>query len=321
MRRTIRERTILFLDEDNACLSQMAEAVAKHLDPPTIRVFSAGLKPTAIPPQVHKVMEEMGISLSGQAAKKMNDIPLGEIDLVVSFNDADKKCGTLPATVKVERWPIHESERPGGRILCHHWTTIVCTEMKLINAYLPCLWTIGVTLPNGDSPLKDRNLTAMNIYLLRHGIAIEREDPSSQTDADRPLTAKGLKRMRKAARGLRRLNIPFDAVVTSPFARARQTADIVAAALGLQPTFEEISDLTPEGTVESLLSTLARFQSHSHLLLVGHEPLLSDLAAFLLTLEHPDEFGHRTEKRRLVPHRGGCIATPPLRHVALADDT
>lgn len=112
MRRTIRERTILFLDEDNACSSQMAEAVAKHLHPPTIRVFSAGLKPTAIPPQVHKVMEEMGISLSGQAAKKMNDIPLGEIDLVVSFNGADKKCGTLPATVKVERWPIPGSESP-----------------------------------------------------------------------------------------------------------------------------------------------------------------------------------------------------------------
>ena len=72
-----------------------------------------------------------------------------------------------------------------------------------------------------DSPTAAIQL-AMNIYLLRHGIAIERDDPSSPTDADRPLTAKGLKRMRKAARGLRRLNIPFDAVVTSPLrARAR----------------------------------------------------------------------------------------------------
>ncbi|MGH7876033.1 MAG: phosphohistidine phosphatase SixA [Candidatus Binatia bacterium] len=131
----------------------------------------------------------------------------------------------------------------------------------------------------------------MNIYLLRHGIAIGRDDPSSRNDADRPLTAKGLKRMRKAARGLRRLNIPFDAVVTSPFTRARQTADIVVAALELQSTFEEMSDLTPESSVETLLSNLARFQNHSHLLLVGHEPLLSDLAAFLLTLEHPSRLG------------------------------
>ena len=49
MRRTIRERNILFLDENNACLSQMAEAVAKHLNPPKIRIFSAGVQPTDIP--------------------------------------------------------------------------------------------------------------------------------------------------------------------------------------------------------------------------------------------------------------------------------
>jgi arsenate reductase len=113
MRRTIRERNILFLDEDNACLSQIAEAVAKHLHPPKIRIYSAGVKPTSIPPQVHKVMEEMGISLSGQASKKMNDIPLSEIDLVVSFNDADKKCETLPARAKIERWPVASAENGG----------------------------------------------------------------------------------------------------------------------------------------------------------------------------------------------------------------
>jgi len=114
MRRTIRERNILFLDEDNACLSQIAEAVAKHLHPPKIRIYSAGVKPTSIPPQVHKVMEEMGISLSGQASKKMNDIPLSEIDLVVSFNDADKKCETLPARAKIERWPVASAENAGA---------------------------------------------------------------------------------------------------------------------------------------------------------------------------------------------------------------
>lgn len=112
MRRTIRERNILFLDEDNACLSQMAEAVAKHLQPPKIRIFSAGVKATSIPPQVHKVMEELGISLSGQTSKKMNDVPLDQIDLVVSFNDADKKCETLPAKAKIERWPLTAPKDP-----------------------------------------------------------------------------------------------------------------------------------------------------------------------------------------------------------------
>jgi protein-tyrosine-phosphatase len=49
MRRTSIERNILFLCEDNACLSQIAEASAKHLAPPRTRIFSAGVKPSTIP--------------------------------------------------------------------------------------------------------------------------------------------------------------------------------------------------------------------------------------------------------------------------------
>jgi len=111
MRRAIRERNILFLCEDNACLSQIAEAVAKRLSPPKIRIFSAGVKPSTIPIQVHRVMQELGISLAGQSAKGMDQVPLNEIDLVVSFDDADKKCGTLPAKAKIERWPAPNPAR------------------------------------------------------------------------------------------------------------------------------------------------------------------------------------------------------------------
>lgn len=114
MRQAIRERNILFLCEDNACLSQMAEAVAKHLGPPKTRIFSAGIKPGTIPAQVYKVMEELGISLSGQSTKGMSQVPLSEIDLVVSFGEADKKCGTLPAKTKIERWPIPNPARAAG---------------------------------------------------------------------------------------------------------------------------------------------------------------------------------------------------------------
>ncbi len=136
----------------------------------------------------------------------------------------------------------------------------------------------------------------MNLFLLRHGIAVQQDDPSTQNDAARPLTSKGLKRMRKAARGLSRLNIAFDAVVTSPALRARQTADIVATVLGLEAVLEEMPELAPEGSVESLLFNLTRFQSHSNLLLVGHEPLLGDLATFLLTLNHESRLGVALKK-------------------------
>jgi protein-tyrosine-phosphatase len=106
MRRTIRERNILFLCEDNASLSQMAEAVAKHLGPPKVKVFSAGIRPTTIPSLVYRVMEESGVSLQGQSCKKMNEVPLNEIDLVISFQGADKKITSLPKRAKVENWSI-----------------------------------------------------------------------------------------------------------------------------------------------------------------------------------------------------------------------
>mgnify|MGYP003575107651 CR=1 FL=1 len=122
----------------------------------------------------------------------------------------------------------------------------------------------------------------MNLYLMRHGIALTRDDPSVAHDAERPLTGKGMKRMRKAAKGLRELDIPFDSILTSPLARARQTADIVASALGMQAQLEEISGLAPESTVEHLMFGLTRYQDRQHVLLVGHEPLLSDTAAYLL---------------------------------------
>lgn len=116
MKRTIRERNILFLCEDNACLSQMAEAAAKHLGPPRTRIFSAGVKPRTIPSQVVRVMEELGISMSGQSSKSLTEVPLDDIDLVVSFDDADKQCGGLPPRAKVERWPMPNPNRAAGGI-------------------------------------------------------------------------------------------------------------------------------------------------------------------------------------------------------------
>ena len=122
----------------------------------------------------------------------------------------------------------------------------------------------------------------MNLYLMRHGIALAQDDPSVAHDAERALTSKGSKRMRKAARGLSALAIPFDSILTSPLLRARQTADIVANTLGLETCLEEISGLAPESNVEHLMFSLTRYQDRKHVLLIGHEPLLSGAAAHLL---------------------------------------
>jgi len=108
MRRAIHERNVLFLCEDNACLSQMAEATAKHLAPPKTRIFSAGVKPSTIPTHVIQAMNELGINMAGQRSKGLADVPMQDIDLVVSFGDAHKKCSSLPGRVKIESWPAPE---------------------------------------------------------------------------------------------------------------------------------------------------------------------------------------------------------------------
>lgn len=106
MKRKIFERNILFLCEDNACRSQMAEAMARYLKPPSTRVYSAGLRPSAIPPAVYEVMAEFGILLSEQRPKALDAVPLDSIDLVISFGDVAQDCGRVRPTTKVEHWSV-----------------------------------------------------------------------------------------------------------------------------------------------------------------------------------------------------------------------
>ena len=137
----------------------------------------------------------------------------------------------------------------------------------------------------------------MNLYLMRHGIAAAQDDPSVSHDGERPLTAKGIKRIRRAAKGMLRLGISFDSLLTSPLLRARQTAELVAHAFGIEDRLEEISGLAPESTVEHLTLGLTRYQDREHLLLVGHEPLLSNFAGYLLA-------GQRATKLTLELKKG-----------------
>jgi arsenate reductase len=114
MRRTKLEKNILFLCEDNACLSLMAESMAKHMSPPKIGIFSAGIRPGRIPPEVRRVLQEIGVELSGSTTKSMDQIPASDIDLVVSFGDAHEQCRSLPSTAKVEKWSIPNPMRTAG---------------------------------------------------------------------------------------------------------------------------------------------------------------------------------------------------------------
>ena len=124
----------------------------------------------------------------------------------------------------------------------------------------------------------------MILYFMRHGIAVDRADTgASSDDRERALTPKGIKRMRRAAKGLRSLSLPLDRILTSPFERARQTARIVAAALHMEDRLEEIQQLCPDQSVQDLLSALAAYSGKDNILLIGHEPLLSSTVSFLLS--------------------------------------
>lgn len=122
----------------------------------------------------------------------------------------------------------------------------------------------------------------MKLYLLRHGIAVERRP--GRSDAQRRLTPRGRRRMQRIARAMSLAGIRVDAIYTSPLPRAAQTAAIVTAALDA-PDPVESPALAPGGAVAALLQEIARQHRRpgAGVLLVGHEPDLSRLASRLVT--------------------------------------
>jgi len=118
----------------------------------------------------------------------------------------------------------------------------------------------------------------MNVYLLRHGLAVEPGTQGYSRDADRPLTPKGERKLWKIAQAMEALELSFDLILSSPYVRARQTAEIVAEALGARKKIELSDVLTPAGKVKDLVEHLNHFKPHLQaVMLVGHEPYLSGL--------------------------------------------
>jgi len=127
------------------------------------------------------------------------------------------------------------------------------------------------------------------LFLIRHGVAEERGD-AWPDDAKRPLSEDGIERFRKSARGLARLDVWIDVVLTSPLVRARQTADIVASAFDPRPSIITIESLAPGGSYASLVADLEKHGRKTRIALVGHEPGIGELGARLIGSRHSFEF-------------------------------
>mgnify|MGYP003288396451 CR=1 FL=1 len=124
----------------------------------------------------------------------------------------------------------------------------------------------------------------MRISLVRHGIAVNRGTPGYDDDSQRPLTAKGERRMRRAAEGMLALGLAPDVLLSSPYRRAQQTADIVAQVLKISVGPHLSATLTPGGDPRQLIEELqSAGRTPQDMMLVGHEPYLSRLISTLLT--------------------------------------
>jgi len=124
----------------------------------------------------------------------------------------------------------------------------------------------------------------MDLYLLRHGPAVERGSARYREEAERPLTIEGRDKVLRIARGLRALELDFDLILTSPYVRARETAELVARQIESGQPIELCEHLAIAGDPRQLIQELSeRRPAPDRALLVGHEPHLSCLASHLLT--------------------------------------
>ena len=149
----------------------------------------------------------------------------------------------------------------------------------------------------------------MNLYLLRHGIAFDRDPQCFPDDSRRPLTLKGEDRVKLIGDAMKALELSFDHIFASPYLRASQTAELVAAVLGLKKVLEYRDELTPEGDPKALVRHVTKLEpAAENVLLVGHEPWLSQFISQLIS-------GGATAAIDLK--KGGLAkleVQPPLRH-------
>jgi phosphohistidine phosphatase len=122
----------------------------------------------------------------------------------------------------------------------------------------------------------------VNLFFLRHAKACPRS-PKYRPDSKRPLASEGEKTMEQAAAGIRKLDLSFDLILTSPYLRALRTAEILAESFDSKKLFVTnhlAADAQPEALIAEITENFARLEN---IVLVGHEPFLSGLISLLLT--------------------------------------
>ncbi len=126
-------------------------------------------------------------------------------------------------------------------------------------------------------------------YLVRHAIAAER-GPDWPDDTRRPLTADGKRRFSAVVGRLNQADVALDLVLTSPLLRARETADLLRAGLGVRRRVLVLPVLEPGAAPRAVVASVLRQGIGRRIALVGHEPDLGGLAAWLIGASRPLPF-------------------------------
>jgi len=120
----------------------------------------------------------------------------------------------------------------------------------------------------------------MDLYIVRHGIAIDREDPKCPPDPERYLTEEGVDKTRQVAKAIAALGVTPDLLLSSPYVRAMQTAEIFANALKYSKQKIRRTDLLlPGAECSALFRELAKDKQSASIFLFGHAPHLDELIA------------------------------------------
>ena len=160
----------------------------------------------------------------------------------------------------------------------------------------------------------------MRLYIVRHGIAVDREDPKCPADPERFLTDEGIDKTSDAAKGVAEISTVPDLMLTSPYLRAVQTAEVFATALEYAKQKIRKSELLlPGAEPMQLFRELAKDKDLSAVFVFGHAPHLDDIIATAVGTKHHicslKKAGVAlVELKRLVPPSGELVwlATPKL---------
>lgn len=117
-------KKVIFLCTGNSCRSQMAEGFARELGRGKIEAYSAGLIPAGVNPRAIAVMKEIGIDISNQTSKAIDEEQLKQMDVIITLcGHADAYCPTTPPEVKRIHMPVNDPVGASG------------TEEEIMNAF------------------------------------------------------------------------------------------------------------------------------------------------------------------------------------------